>query len=86
MEYGHINGSGTLFHPLFVMPIFMWFVNKSTTYFIHCLWCQFSCGLWTKATLIPSNFNPLIKCIEQFPWTQRIDCTPWCVSSLQDPF
>jgi len=28
MEYGQMNGSGTLFHPLFVMPIFMSFVNK----------------------------------------------------------
>ncbi len=32
-EYGHGNGSGTLFHPLFVMPNFMWFVNKSTHLF-----------------------------------------------------
>ncbi len=31
--------------------------------------------------LISSNFYPLIKCIEQFPWTQRIDCTPWWMSS-----
>ncbi len=94
-EYGHMNGSGTLLHPLFVESIFMLVVVKVWSmdtwmgvehFFIHCLWCQFSCGLWRKHPLISSNFNPLINCIEQFPWTQRIDCTPWCMSSLQDPF
>lgn len=33
MEYRHMNGSGTLLHPLFMIPIFMWFVNKSTHLF-----------------------------------------------------
>ncbi len=119
-EYGHMNGSGTLLHPLFVESIFMPVVVKVWSvdtwmgvehFCIHCLWSPFSCpwwwkyGVWThewewstfstivcdanihvvceqKHPLISSNFNPLMKCIEQFPWTQRIDCTPLCMASL----
>lgn len=61
-EYGHMNGSGTLLHPLFVRSTFalvvkVWSMDRwmgVEHFFIHCLWCQFSCRLWMN---VPTYFN-----------------------------
>lgn len=66
-EYGHVNGSGALLHPLFVESIFVHVVVKVWSidtwmgvehFFIHCSWFQFSCGLWTKAPTYFIQFQP----------------------------